>query len=664
MNPLHEQKVDHHHLKREAYVYVRQSTLRQVVENTESTMRQYALREQAKALGWSADRVTVIDCDLGQSGASAADRAGFQRLVTDVGMGRVGIVLGLEVSRLARNNSDWHQLLEICALTETLILDEEGLYDPRHFNDRLLLGLKGTMSEAELHLIRARLQGGIMNKAKRGELRLPLPIGFVYGADQCVQLDPDLRIQATLQQFFQTFQRTRSAAGTAKEFHEKGIKFPHRVQSGPSKGEVLWGDLVHQQALTILHNPRYAGAFFFGRRRSRRKKLLVMPMDQWYVLIKDAHPGYLSWNQYEANQEYLRENQCSVGAVHYPPGDGPALLQGLLLCGVCGRRMSSRYQQQGKRLCPTYCCFQQAPFPRLCQTVHGGTVDRGIEKLLLDMVTPLALETALTVHHELVTQRDSVERLLRQQVERASYDAELARRRYMQVDPDNRLVADTLETEWNTKLRALSEAKEKCERDLQKQAGPLSEEQQRDLLQIATDFPRLWHLASTTSRERKRIVRLLIEDVTLSKTDTSIEARIRFKGGTTRHLSLPRPLCGGELRRSDTAVIQAIDRLLEDFTEHEVAASLNKDGYRTGTGRQFTAKMVMELRRHYGLKARRQRLADRGMLTPAQMAALLGICTDVLLKRHKKNPMPAHRVNNKGAFMYVPPKFLNGDDPP
>jgi len=659
MNPSHEQKVAHHHLNRDAYVYVRQSTLRQVVENTESTMRQYALREQAKALGWPADRVTVIDCDLGQSGASAADRAGFQRLVTDVGMGRVGIVLGLEVSRLARNNSDWHQLLEICALTETLILDEEGLYDPCHFNDRLLLGLKGTMSEAELHFIRARLHGGIMNKAKRGELRVPLPIGFVYGTDQCVQLDPDVQVQAALKQFFETFERTRSAAGTAREFHEKGIKFPHRMHSGPSKGEILWRDLLHQQAITILHNPRYTGAFFFGRRRSRRKKLHVMPMDQWYVLIKDAHQGYLSWDRYQANQEYLLENQ--PGAAHFPAGDGPALLQSLVLCGVCGRRMATRYQRLRNRLRPYYSCLQPTPYPCHCQTVHGGTVDRAIEKLLLEMVIPLALETALTVHDELVAQRDSVERLLRQQVERARYDAELARRRYMQVDPDNRLVADTLETEWNSKLRALSEAQERCERDLQKQAGPLSEEQQRDLLQIATDFPRLWHLPSTTPREKKRIVRLLIEDVTLSKTDTSIEAGIRFKGGTTRHLSLPRPLCCGELRRSDTAVIQAIDRLLEDCTEHEVAARLNKDGYRSGTGIPFTARMVMQLRRHYGLKARRQRLADRGMLTPAQMAALLGICTDVLLQRHKKNPMPAHRVNNRNAFMYVPPSSPDGD---
>lgn len=655
MTLLPREKVESHHLKRQAYLYVRQSSVRQVIENAESTKRQYALCEQAAALGWPADRVVVVDCDLGQSGATATDREGFQRLVAEVGLGHVGIVLGLEVSRLARNCSDWHSLLDICALTETLILDEDGLYDPRQFNDRLVLGLKGTMSEAELHVLRARLHGGLINKARRGELRVPLPIGFVYGADGRVQLDPDLQVQTTLHQFFRTFQRTRAAGAVAREFDEKGLKFPWRPHSGPFKGEVLWGSLTHHRAISILHNPRYAGAFFFGRRRSRRNKWHILPMEEWHVLIQDAHPGYLPWSQYLANQECLRENIHTAEAPRYPPGDGPALLQGLALCGVCGRRMTSRYAQQKEKSCPIYSCFRQVPYSRYCQNVHGSTVDRVIEGLLLEMVSPLALEAALTVQAELVAQRDSVERLLNQQVERARYDAELARRRYMQVDPDNRLVADTLEADWNQKLRALNEAQASSERDLQRQAGPLSREQERALLEIATDFPRLWQAPSTTFREKKRIVRLLIEDVTLTRTDTSIEARIRFRGGTTHSLTLPRPLCGGDLRRTSSAAIQAIDRLLEDYTEHEVAAALNRDGHQSGTGMAYTGKMVIELRRHYGLRTRRQRLAERGMLTPTQMAERLGICVETLLRRHRQEPMQAHRVNNKGAVMFVPP---------
>ncbi|MFZ4779395.1 MAG: recombinase family protein, partial [Terrimicrobiaceae bacterium] len=512
MNPLHQQKVQPHHLQRKAYLYIRQSSVRQVIENVESTKRQYALHERAISLGFTPESIVTIDCDLGQSGASAADRLGFQQLVTDVGMGRVGIVLGLEVSRLARNNSDWHSLLEICALTETLILDEDGLYDPRHFNDRLLLGLKGAMSEAELHVIRARLQGGLMNKAKRGELRVPLPIGFVY-TDNNVQLDPDLQVQSAIHELFRIFQTTRSATVTAREFHKKGIKFPRRPQYGPSKGELLWEGLTHGQTIRILHNPRYTGAFFFGRRRSQRKKLRVLPMDEWHVLIKGAHPGYLSWSQYEQNQVYLRENQCAVNAIRYPPGEGPALLQGLVICGVCGRRMTSRYSNQNqKKPVPYYSCYRQDPLPQHCQTIHGDTVDREIEKLLIEMVTPLALEAALAVHDELVAQRENVERLLRQQLERVRYDADLARRRYMQVDPDNRLVADSLEAEWNRKLQVLKGAEEKYEQDLEKQTGPLSEQQRQDLLRVATDFPKLWHLPTTTFRDKKLISRLLIQD--------------------------------------------------------------------------------------------------------------------------------------------------------
>ena len=310
MNEQAAAKVTGAHLARTAYLYVRQSTLRQVLTNTESTARQYALRQKAIALGWPAEQIVTIDTDQGQSGASAADREGFQRLVAEVSMGRAGIVLGLEVSRLARNNADWHRLLEICAMSGTLICDEDGLYDPTDFNDRLLLGLKGTMSEAELHFIRARLIGGQLSKARRGELQMGLPVGLVYDPTGKVVLDPDTGVQQAIRHLFTLFARTGSARAVVQQFNADGLLFPVRVRTGAHKGELAWMPLQHWRVLRTLHNPRYAGAFAYGRRRERlatngKKSYQLVPREQWIALIRDAHPGYISWDQYETNQKLL-----------------------------------------------------------------------------------------------------------------------------------------------------------------------------------------------------------------------------------------------------------------------------------------------------------------------------------------------------------------------
>ena len=342
-------KVTADHLRRNAYLYIRQSTVRQVFENTESTRRQYALRERAVALGWPFERVIVIDSDLGQSAAASADRKGFQLLVGEVGTGNAGIVLGLEVSRLARNSSDWHRLLEICALTDTLILDEDGLYNPGDFNDRLLLGLKGTMSEAELHVLRARLRGGILNAARRGALRIRLPVGLVYDPAGNVVLDPDLQVRHSFDHLFATFARTGSASATVKHFREHNLLFPRRPRSGSHQGELLWETLLHWRVLQVLHNPRYAGIYCFGRTHSRTLvggtvEVRKLPREQWTVFMADAHPGYITVEQYEANLRQLRDNAQAHGVDRRksPPREGPALLQGLVICGVCGRRMTVR----------------------------------------------------------------------------------------------------------------------------------------------------------------------------------------------------------------------------------------------------------------------------------------------------------------------------------
>src|SRR5258708_10613552 len=342
------------------------------------------------------EEVVVIDRDLGQSGASAADREGFQQVVRDVGLGRAGLVMGLEVSRLARNSMDWHRLLEICALTETLILDEDGLYDPSQFNDRLLLGLKGTISEAELHVLRARLRGGILSKARRGELKTPLPVGLVYDAQGRVVLDPDRQVQDALRALFTTYERTGSGCATVRYFREQGLLFPRRLRRGVRKGELVWGTLVHSRVLQVLHNPRYAGAFFHGRTRWCRsrnggKTCQRLPLEEWYALLPETHAGYITWEQYQRNQQGLRENAMARGVDRRksPPGEGPALLQGMVLCGVCGQRMTVRYHRRKAELVPDYSCQRDGieHAERVCQSIHGLGIDAAIGTLLLETLT-------------------------------------------------------------------------------------------------------------------------------------------------------------------------------------------------------------------------------------------------------------------------------------
>jgi DNA invertase Pin-like site-specific DNA recombinase len=660
-------KVTASHLKRNAYLYVRQSTLRQVFENTESTKRQYDLRQRAVALGWPMEQVIVIDSDLGQSGASAADRVGFQRLVGEVGMGKAGIVLGLEVSRLARSSVDWHRLLEICALSDTLIMDEDGIYDPSHFNDRLLLGLKGTMSEAELHVLKARLLGGVLSKARRGELKAPLPVGFVYAADDRVVLDPDQQVQQALRLFFQTFRRTGSAWTTVKMFRQQGLKFPRRVRAGPHKGELFWGPLMHCRALQILKNPRYAGAFFFGRTHTRKtlnghQSVDLLPREEWYALFPDAHPGYISWVEYEDNLRRLRENAQALGNERRksPPREGPALLQGLVVCGRCGERMTVRYHLHRGRQVPNYLCQRKGieHGDAICQSVPGAGLDEAIGKLLVEAVTPLALEVALTVQQELSARAEEADRLRQQQVERARYEAELAQRRYLRVDPDNRLVAATLEADWNEKLRAHTEAQKEYELGCQVDRLVVDEQQRAEIFGLATDFPRLWRDPRTPDRERKRMVRLILEDVTVLR-EGQITTYVRFKGGATRTLSLQIPGSAWEQRQTDPLVVKEIDQLLDQHTNGEIAAVLNERGVRSGSGKSFSPLIVANIRRSYGLTDRYSRLRAAGMLTIQEIANILEVCDDTVKRWRRRGLLRAHAYNDKGEFLYeLPPNDL------
>jgi len=655
------QKVTANHLHRNAYLYVRQSTLRQVFENTESTKRQYALRQRAVALGWPMERVIVIDSDLGLSGASE-DREGFQKLVADVGMGRAGIVLGLEVSRLARNSVDWHRLLQICDLTHTLILDEDGLYDPSNFNDRILLGLKGTLSEAELHVIKSRMRGGILNKAARGELKMPLPVGLVYDGQGRVTLDPDRQVQESLHHLFHVYQQIGSGLGVVRVFHQQELLFPRRLRSGPQKGQLVWGPLNHSRVLQILHNPWYAGAFAFGRTHTCKKangksEYKKLPQDQWHTLIPDAHPGYITWQQYQENQRRVHESAQAQGEDRKksPPGQGPALLQGLVLFGICGERMTVRYHKHRGHLEPDYVCQREGikhAQPK-CQHILGTGVDKAVGELLLQMVSPMTLEISWAVQQELQSRLDEADELRQQQVERARYEADLARNRYMLIDPNNRLVADELEADWNARLRLLAEAQQQYERQRQADHTLLNDQIKEKILALATDLPKVWHDPQTSDRERKRMIRLLLEDVTLTK-GKEITVQIRFKAGATQTLALPLPKSAGQLRKTSPEAVAKIDQLLEEKTDEETARYLNRHGYKTGTGGQFTRLVIGRIRTRYKLKSHFARLREKGMLTESETAEELGIATDTVGRWREQGLLRAHRYNEKDQYLYEP----------
>lgn len=655
-------KVSTEHLERNAYLYVRQSTIRQVFENTESTKRQYGLKNRAISLGWKPDRITVIDSDLGKSGATAEGRDGFKRLVSEVGLGNAGIVMGLEVSRLARNSADWHRLLEICALTGTLILDEEGIYDPAHFNDRLLLGLKGTMSEAELHLIKARLLGGVRAKARRGELRLPLPIGFVYSPEGTAILDPDEQIRRSVAAVFEAFRRMGSASATAKYFREHGLQFPTRLHNGAQKGEVLWKPLVYSKVIQILHNVRYAGAFFYGRMKTRklpdgRMKYKTLPQDQWHTLIKDAHDGYISWQDYEANQKRLLENAQAHGIDRRksPPREGPALVQGMILCGVCGRRMTVHYHRHKQKIIPYYLCQREGieHGEPICQSINGAAVDKAVSDLVIDSFTPLALEVALNVQDEMKARFNEADLLRRKHVERIHYEADLARRRYIQVDPENRLVADTLEGEWNTKLRTLNDAQQEYEQQRKKDLKIISADEKEKILALATDFPRLWNDAGTQCREKKQMMRLLIADVTLTRNgDRTIEVDVRFKGGAAKSLHLPAPVRAWELNRTSKALIDRIDSLLDGHTDAEIADILNSEGKTSATGMIFRPIVVGTIRRRAGLISRYERLRERNLLTLCEVSTKLNISTKTVRDWAEAGIIKTYRYNDRNSYVY------------
>jgi DNA invertase Pin-like site-specific DNA recombinase len=606
-------KVTAGHLQRQAYLDIRQSTLRQVFENTESTHRQYALRDQALALGWASEQIHVIDSDLGKSGAER-DRVGFQQLVTEVSLDRVGIVMSLEVSRLARNSTDWHRLLELCALTGTLILDEDGLYDPAHFNDRLVLGLKGTMSEAELHLIKQRMDQGKLNKARRGELRFGLPIGYVRDASGAIALDPDEQVQHVVRLIFRKFDELGTLHALVRFLAQQGIALGVRLREGPAKGTLEWRCPKRTTLQALLRNPIYAGAYAYGRRQvDGRKKRPGHPNrgrvdclpDAYHVLLKDAVPAYITWEQYTQNVARLAANRAhadTLGAVRR----GPALLTGLVVCGTCNHRLQVRYG--GPHTVHSYVCSRAVIDygGDYCQYVAGEPIDTFVTQWALKALAPAALTLSLEATARLEHARQELDQLWRQRLERAAYESERAARHYRLVEPEHRLVARQLAKDWEDKLAAQRHRQEEYERFVHTQAHSLSATERDAIAQLAQNIPALWHAPTTTVADRKEMLRQIIQRVIVQAEGESERLHITIEwvgGGTTTGITI-RPIRRTEALSYYPMLCERIRQLAaEGSSTVKITACLAQEGFRSPQqDRALNRQTVIALMRRLGIR--------------------------------------------------------------
>lgn len=620
------EKIAAGHRERIALIYIRQSSMAQVRENTESTARQYALADEAVRLGWPRSQVEVIDADLGLSGRSTEGRFGFKDLVGRVCVGEVGAIFGLEVSRLARSSADLSRLLELARLTDTLVVDSDGIYDLANFNDRLLLGLKNQMSEAELHLLAGRLQGAKRAAAERGELRFPLPVGLVYDDEGATVIDPDAEVQAAVADVFAAFRAGGSAYQVVAAF--KGLRFPLRAYGGVWAGQLRWGRLTHSRVLGILANPAYAGVYVFGRYHSRRvvepdgtvrTKITELPREEWPVVIHDHHPGYISWDDYLANQARLAANLTHAGA--RPPREGHALCQGIISCGSCGRPMSTRYHRNGHAAYECSASKADQMSTSTCRSITAVTVDEAVAERLLDALNPEEVALALAAADEVADRRVRRSRAAELAVERARYEAQRAERAFHACEPENRLVARSLETRWEQRLVALADA-EKALAEAEAATPPLPS--RAELEALTTDMAALWHAPTTAPRDRKRLLRTLIADVTLLPEPDDGKARIgiRWHTGASDELVVARRMRVNEWRRTDPAAID-LARTLAHLSNRDLAERLNQDGYTTGAGRPFDRMAVANLRQYHRVPP--AGLLHEGEVTVSEVARRVGV---------------------------------------
>jgi DNA invertase Pin-like site-specific DNA recombinase len=621
-------KIHSTHCERTAFVYVRQSTWLQVSENRESTERQYNLRERAIELGWPESRVEVIDEDQGRSGSTATFRTGFQRLAAEVGLGKVGIVLMLEASRLARNNSDWYRLIEICGISGTLIADESAVYNPREPNDRLLLGVKGTLSEAELFTLRTRLYEGRWNKARKGLLRFPLPVGYMVAADGTWVLDPDTQVRERLSYLFNSFRRFGVVRAVVRDLRQQGLELPTRTTAKEAYGSLIWKGPTLSTVVRILHNPAYAGTYVYGRSeylsqqrspKTGKASAHVRNVAQWPVRISEHHPAYIGWEEFMKNQEQLRQNwghDDNRGV----PREGRALLQGIVYCGVCGRKMSVQNRSVKESRSPSYLCTHgyQNGDEKTCQSMTSRPVDAAVVEAFLAAITPVNVRVATQVMDQIEQELVSQRRQRELQLEQARYEARLAQRQYDAVDPSNRLVAAELERRWNEKLERVTELERafaQAERDAE---WKLTAEERAAITDLSRDLPAIWGAETTSNQERKELLRMVIESVQVDGITHAgqIEVQIRWRSGTITILNVKRAAPGECSLKTPENAVSRIHKLAPRRTYAEIAVALNRAGLRSAFGRRFTSEHVGYICRRDGLGGRKPRSHSELLETP------------------------------------------------
>ena len=621
-----------------AIVYIRQSTLTQVRYNRESTERQYALQEKALGFGWTQDQIQVIDEDLGVSGSGRSQRHGFQTLVTKVSFGEVGAIFGLEVSRLARSSADFLRLLELCGLFDTIVADEDGIYDLTDFNDRLILGFKGTMSEVELHNIHSRMLGGMKNKAQKGELRRQIPIGYVYDSNKKIVIDPDEEVQTAVHNVFTSFKSSGSAYGVVKYFMKNKLQFPKRVHGGAWAGKLVWGKLSHSRVLDILHNPSYAGMYVYGRYHDNKTvtpegiyihHIVRLPQDQWSVCINGHHQGYITQETYEANLYQLRKNQIKA-EISGAAREGAALLQGLVVCGRCGKHMGTRYTGDGGKY-PTYECKHRWEHSdkSVCTSVPAPRIDAAVSQRLLEVIQPVNLELAVQVMDRLLKQKIDAQKSWTLAIERAQYDADRAERQYQQVEPENRLVARSLEARWNEKLIALKQLEEDYKQYNSNRSWQLSEDDKAEILTLSKELPMIWDSPTTTAKDRKRILRTLIEDVTVfaeaRKSDIRLGLQWRNQCCEELHVTKPLPLTA---RKHTPETVTLVRELALTMNDSQIASYFNKSNIKTPEGRTFTTRSIQWIRYKHNIPIF---AIEKKGLTVKETAAKLGVGTSTVL---------------------------------
>jgi DNA invertase Pin-like site-specific DNA recombinase len=664
-------KIQRQHLERIAIVYVRQSTIQQMERHQESTKLQYALKDYAERLGWSKHRILIIDSDLGLSGATSEGRPGFQQLVSEVGLNHVGLVLGIEMSRLARSCKDWHQLLEVCAIFDTLIGDADGIYNPSQHNDRLLLGLKGTMSEAELHTIKSRMLEGKRSKAKRGELGKAVPIGYVRHLSREVRKDPDEQAKGTVELLFNLFEKIGTIQGVLRYLVKNKIEVPFRSPTGLDKGDLKWRRPNRATLRDFFHNPIYAGAYVYGRRPVdvRKKKsgkrstgrVTVSP-NEWRVLIKDKLPAYITWEQYERNLKQIEANRLNnLGAIR----KGPSLLAGLLICGQCGRRMTTHYANNGFEL--RYCCTLEKSLygGKLCQSLKGKPLDEFISLLILEAMKPAALEISMKVAEDIEAERKQLESHWRKRLERAHYETEKSRRQYNAVDPENRLVARTLEKEWEEKLIAEETLKNDYNRFLSEQPALLSSDEKNAISQLASDIPKIWNASTTSDCDKQAITRQMIEKIVLtipSKAEL-VQLQVHWIGGHKTEHEFIRTVAKLEQMHRFKELEEQIRTLYEQGKScRTIAEALNKDGWHLPRGGRFNEGDVRKFLVRRGFATARTYKGEKNLneWTIFELAQKLETTQNVLYGWLRKgNILKSRKISPRNWLIYADEEELS-----